>query len=143
MKDVLLICGVPGSGKSWVCERLPDFFTYIRHDDYIKADYAQAIELTYQAGKRNIVADCPFKERELREKLEVYGFRVDPIFIVEAPQVVAERYFKREGKQISNASFTRATTIQDRAKEWQAPMGTSQEVLDFLKSLVKTPSDVS
>ncbi len=54
---------------------------------------------------------------------------------MEDPAVVQERYLKREGKPLYKAGITRATTIKDRATEWNATNGTSNEILEFLKKV--------
>jgi hypothetical protein len=74
----------------------------------------------------------PFAERKLREDLEHAGIKVVPVFVIEPPEVVAKRYYTREGKPLHKAAITRATSIRDRAGEWSAFGGTSDEVLEHL-----------
>lgn len=59
MQTVYLICGVPGSGKTWVCEHLKDKFNYIPHDEYLK-DHARVICEAAKVVKRSIITECPF-----------------------------------------------------------------------------------
>lgn len=84
--------------------------------------------------QKPIVTECPFGERVLKEKLEKYGLTVLPYFVVEPPEVCAKRYMKREGKPIQKAAYTRATSIVNRAIEWNAPMGNSDTILAILKN---------
>lgn len=132
---IYLICGVPGAGKTWVCERLTEAFQYIPHDKhFVFADLVQAIRQAVAVDPRMpIITECPFAERELREKLINLGFIVIPYFVVEKPEVVAQRYQAREKKPASKASITRASSIGIRAMEWGAPFGTSVAILDLLK----------
>lgn len=60
---------------------------------------------------------------------------VIPYFVIEMPEIIKLRYYSRERKPLPKAAFTRATTIKNRAREWNAPWGRSQEVLEMLKEL--------
>lgn len=81
-----------------------------------------------------VITESPFGERVIREKFEQMGFKVIPIFVIEDADLIADRYFKREGKPIQKAAYTRASTIINRALEWNAFHGTSNEVLKHLKN---------
>jgi uridine kinase len=138
---VILLCGVPASGKTWVMKRLKDKFTLVTNDDYIahgKNYLADVVEHAARSDKP-VVVDCPFGEREFKSVLESRGLEVYPFFIVETPDVVAQRYQVREGKPASKSTLTRAASIADRALEWNAPRGTSEEILAHLRELVVTP----
>lgn len=133
-KNIYLVCGVSGAGKTWVCNLLTHKFNYIPHDLHFKDFYE---ELVIQARKddRPIVTECPFGERIVKQHAEGLGFLVIPVFVVERPELIAMRYFDREGKAIQKAAYTRAFTIIDRAKEWGAFYGTSKEVLEHLQKI--------
>jgi gluconate kinase len=138
MTKVYVLCGVPGSGKTWVCSQLTDKFRFVAHDDDYKSHPDRVIKAALEnSGTENrpVLTDCPFAERELRDKLEGAGFRVVPIFIVEPPEVVSGRYLKRTGKPLPQNSLTRAVSILNRAKEWKARHGTSIEIRDYLQNL--------
>jgi hypothetical protein len=128
---IYLICGVPGSGKTWVCEQLRHKFNYVVHDDHIK-DVVGAILRSAANSNVPTITECPFAERELRAKLVMHGFQVNPVFIVEEPEIVRSRYIGREGREPHRGALTRASSIGDRAREWNAPHGTSTEMLDYL-----------
>lgn len=129
---VYLICGVPGSGKTWVCEQLREKFTYVPHDEYLKHLRRALVEHSFISTKP-LLTECPFAERELRERLEQSRLVVRPYFIVESPHVVKQRYEAREGKLAPQNILTRAVSIVDKVREWGAPSGTAQEVLALLK----------
>lgn len=144
MQPVYLICGVSGSGKSWVCGQLKDKFTYVRHDQFFEGPtvdhrlgtkrYLEALNLATN-GSQPVVTECPFAERDLREKLEKLGIKVIPYFVIEAPDLVRARFRAREGKEPGKNVITRAVTIRKRADEWKAPFGNSTAVLNMLKAL--------
>lgn len=134
MQPIYMVCGVPASGKSWVCEQLTDRFTYVRNDDYIDvglSDYFGAVRAAVE-GEKPVLTDCPFGERNRREQFEERGFDVRPYFIVECPALVQARYEKREGRPVARNVLSRAVSIKDRAKEWGAPSGSSVEILNLL-----------
>lgn len=133
MKPVYMVCGVPASGKSWVCDQLKGRFTYVPNDDYIgkPRDYLAAVRAAVD-GDKPVLTDCPFGERERRETLEGQGFSVVPMFIVEPTALVQARYLKREGRPLPQASVTRSVSIANRAAEWGAPSGSSVEILNQL-----------
>lgn len=135
MQKIYLLCGVPGSGKSWVCEQLQEKFEYIANDDYIGKDYIKELFLRARRSEKPVLADCPFAERKVREELENLKLTVVPYFIVESPQVVKKRYEARDLKPVPSNVVTRSMTIKNRADEWRAPHGTSSEVLELLRSV--------
>lgn len=132
--SVYLLAGVPGSGKSSVCEQLRDKFFYVSHDKC--GDFLSKVILDIsKSQKKPILTDCPFAERKLKDELEAQGLDVIPVFIVEDPNVIARRYELREKKPASKATLTRASSILERAREWNAFHGTSDEVLNHLRSI--------
>lgn len=140
-RRVYLLCGVPGSGKTWCIKQVRDLFTTIENDQFIIPGYAKsdfAWEIARSAGKstKPILADCPFGERELRELLEQkWNFEVVALFIVEPMDVVAKRYAKRQGKPAPQQVLSRALSIVNRANEWHAIRGTSTEMLANLRAI--------
>lgn len=163
IQPVYLICGVSGSGKSWVCRQLTDKFMYVPHDrcwtheqscgwvpgTEWKPEMKDAKEWrpgatnrqppivikTAMIANRPVITEAPFGERLLREDLERAGIKVIPYFVIEKPEVVKARYEKRENKPIPKAAHSRAASIIDRALEWKAPWGTSEQILTKLKEL--------
>jgi len=130
---IYLLCGVPGSGKTWVIDQLKGWL-HIDHDSRGRFSLVDDARQLASTTKRPIIVDCPFKERSLRADLEDAGLQVTPLFIVEDPSVIFERYVAREGKSPAQSVITRAETIMNKVREWNAFYGTSQEVLDFLRS---------
>lgn len=140
---IYLLCGVPGSGKTWVIEQLfkcrpPLGFTSIEHDSISREKLLSLAKSLYppEHMKRSLIIDCPFDERSLRSELERLNLKVTPIFIVEHPSVIEVRYFKREGKRPSQSILTRAETIMNKVNEWGAFYGTSDEVFRHLKGIL-------
>lgn len=131
-KVIYLICGVSGSGKTWICRQLSGKFVYIPHDDYIGTDLVKTFESFTEDGP--FITECPFAERVLKGDLESAGFEVRPFFVYEDPQIVIERVMKRDGKMPSKSVLTRAKSIKNRIDEWKAPHGTSVELLSLLKN---------
>lgn len=133
-RKLYLICGVSGSGKTWVCKQLQDKFKYVPHDEHYTNIYATVAHAAFSQPKP-IITECPFGERIVRENLKDMGFDVVPVFVAEDPNLIAMRYFQRERKPIRKEAYTRASKIIERANDWGAYYGTSQQVLDHLKVL--------
>ena len=144
MKPIYLLCGVSGSGKSWVCQQLKSKFTYVAHDQFFVGErihHAQgqrkyiASLIAAAAGDKPVITECPFAERQLKEQLERAGLKVIPYFVIEPTDVVRTRFRAREGQEPSQNVLTRSVTIRKRAEEWKAPSGTSTAIRDMLQKV--------
>lgn len=134
MSFVILLCGVPASGKSWVADQVKHKFNYLPHDLF---QGNSLIERAVEESKKSkpVLIDCPFNERDLRHRLESKGLNVRPVFIVEQPRTIRERYFKREGRVPLQNILTRADTIKSKVHEWRAQHGNSDQILSYLLNL--------
>jgi len=133
MQPIYLVVGVPGSGKTTICNQLKDQYEYFAHDQYKKTYLATILELGSIATKP-ILIETPFSVSELVDPLTRAGFKVNPVFIIESAETVSERYTKREGKPISKGHLTRLETYKQRAKDLNTFSGTSNEVLEYLRN---------
>jgi hypothetical protein len=155
-KTVYLVCGVQGSGKSWVCRQLKQKFEYIPHDrcwwhpnakpdenvldpkwgpEGCVSTHVQVVSTEAHKAQKPILTECPFAERKVKEELEFRGIKVIPVFVVESPNVIADRYFSREKKEIPKSAYSRAVSIEERAIEWGAFHGTSDQCLEHLRGV--------
>lgn len=135
-KEIYLVVGTPGSGKSWVCSQLTDKFDYIPHDEFDDTNqYLSAIKRMADFTDKPVLIETPFSVSQILKPLTAYGLNVHPVFIIESPELTAKRYYEREGKDIPQGHLTRINTYIDRAQEYQAPNGSSQFILNYLKSL--------
>ena len=140
IKDVYIVCGVPGAGKTWACKQAASAYTYVPHDEHAdgtvgQVALVQALKKAAQTGSKPLLTECPFGERVLRDVLINHGFTVHPVFIVEHVDVVRARYTPR-GRELPKNSATRAGRagrIASRAKDWKCPSGTSSEIAELLK----------
>lgn len=133
-QPIYLVCGVSGSGKSWVCKQLADKFAYVPHDQFF-ATHSKVVMETADRASKPVITEVPFGERLLAECLTQLRYKCIIYFVVEKPEVVKARYEKRENKPIPQSALTRAGTLINRAIEWNAPYGTSQEILTKLREL--------
>ena len=131
--NIVLICGTPGSGKTWICNQLKDKYFYIPHDDYIGKDYGWALIKKSRSIDKPILGEAPFQISELIRRLQNSGATVKPYFIIEDSETTKTRYEDREKKPIPQGHLTRIETLKKRAKEYRAPYGTSSEILEMLK----------
>lgn len=140
MKNIYLVIGCPGAGKSWVCEKLTHLFEYVPHDLFIGmpgVGFAQVILEAAETAERPLLTEAPFSISVIKNPLENAGHTVVPVFIIEDHEVISERYRNREGKEIPKGHLTRQETYLARAQEWESFTGTSEEVFEHLKSLVR------
>lgn len=131
---VTLLVGVPGSGKSTVCEQLDHIYTYVPHDDY-KGNSSGHKETILRAainGDKPVLTETPFSISDMKDPLESCGLTVRTVFILEDPKVLAARYKDREGKEIPKGHLTRQETYRKRAEESNSFAGTAKDVLEYL-----------
>lgn len=95
MKVVLLV-GVPASGKTWVADRLAGRYTVLRHDDYERSAY---IEVLLQAtqGSKDVLAEAPFNAAGLVAVLESGGIKVEQWLVTGDLDEIKKRYRLRNG----------------------------------------------
>jgi hypothetical protein len=138
MKKIYMVIGCPGSGKSYVCDKVKDKFTYVHHDLYIGmagGTYVKEIMKASEKANKPLLIEAPFSISQIKEPLEKSGYQVVPLFIQEKHHVISERYKNRENKDIPKGHLTRQETYRHKAKEWGSFTGTSDEVLNHLKDV--------
>jgi hypothetical protein len=136
VKQIYMVIGCPGSGKSWVCQQLVTQYAYVAHDSFIGENYVNAIKRYAEHADKPLLIETPFSISQVKEPLETAGFNVTPLFIQEHNDVIRKRYREREGKDIPPGHLARQLTYEQRAVAWHAFQGTSEQVLDRLKQLV-------
>jgi gluconate kinase len=137
ISTVYLLCGVPGSGKTWVANQLTDKFMYIEHDQYIKQPELELATVINACNTqpKPVLLTCPFGETALRDALTSQGIPTVPLFIVEPPETIKRRYEARDKIHIPQSHLTRASTILNRAVEWNSVHGDSIAILNHLRNL--------
>jgi len=137
---IYLIIGVPGTGKSWVCNKLQALAnlnaTIVQHDHYMKKQYIPAL-VKAASLDTNVIGELPFGISEQMAELKAKGCDVCPIFIIEDEKTLRQRYQLREGREIVQGHLTRQNTYKQRAVEYKAFSGTSQQVFDYLLKKIK------
>lgn len=144
MKKAYMVIGCPGSGKSWVCDQLKELFDYVHHDLFIGMagdTYVTEIVKRSASAKRPLLIEAPFSISQIKDPLEKLGFQIEPVFIQEDLSVITERYLKRENKEIPKGHLTRQQTYNSRAQEWGSFRGTSDQVLEHLKTKIQTGNE--
>jgi len=151
---VILVCGVQGSGKSWVCRQLASRFDYVAHDrcwshpsavpdagldpkwgppGSVSTHLAEVVKAAEKAV-RLVITEAPFGESALKMQLEAAGLEVIPVFVDEDIATIQKRYLKREGKPLPAGVASRAAGIAQKAASWGAFSGTSAALLRHLAS---------
>jgi len=144
-QKIYCLCGVPGAGKTWITNHkdIQEKFHHIWHDGFIylkqPGAYVRAILEQAEAAKKPILIDAPFSVRDTTDPLEEAGYLVEPIYILEDPDILAQRYQNdptRCGKPLPKGHLTRMATYAERAKSGNRFGGNSTQVLEYLRSLV-------
>lgn len=138
IKPVLyLVCGVSGSGKSWVCNQLNDV-SYLPSDSAGKKNHVEKL-LELSKLNKPLVYDLSVGISTFIKR-NIDKFDIRPVFIVETKELILERLKQRAtGTALSD---TRIVAINKRAQSYATFSGTSQEVLDYLNAqLVSKKSD--
>ncbi len=133
-QPIYMVVGCPGSGKSWVCAQLREQFEYVRHDNFLNTNiYISAIQQAHAKATKPLLIETPFSMSQLLEPLQSHGSKVECVFIQEVPGVIEARYRARESKIIPAGHLARQRTYAERAKAMQAFVGTSAQVLEYLR----------
>jgi hypothetical protein len=131
---IILVVGVPGAGKTWVCHQLRTRFVYIPHDDYpVERDYFSKLMEVAKNSDVPVLGEAPFGISKFLESCDFAGITTVPVFIIEDDAVILDRYYRREGKMPFAGTLTRQQTYRERADQLGAFQGTSEEVLNYLK----------
>src|SRR3981189_320255 len=119
MKQIYMVIGCPGSGKSWVCEQLKNLYDYVPHDNYLMGSkstslYIEAIIAMQKGARKPLLIETPFSVSQIKDPLEKRGLRITPVFIQEHPDVIRKRYRERDGTDIPAGHLSRQTTYAER-----------------------------
>jgi hypothetical protein len=137
-REVTMLVGVPGSGKTWITKRLKDKYSVVEHDNHINDKnqpeaYVAAIKEAAEKSTRPLLIEAPFSISQIKEPLEAADFLVRPVFIIEDPLVVSLRYLRRDRRMIPKGHLTRMQTYAQRAKATNSFYGTAEQVLQHLQ----------
>ena len=144
-QKVYLVIGVPGSGKSWVCNQLKDKFVYKNHD--ARLGHANQPELyindileAAEGATKPILIEAPFSISAIKDPIEEAGYEVEPIVIADDDYVISMQYKldpTRQGNDIPKGHLTRMGTYIQRAKTLGWFHGNSSQVLEHLKKIAE------
>lgn len=135
---IYLICGVPGSGKTWVLSQFKNTVHYDQHFNTPRKIYSDKIIKMQRLNPFiDIVADCPLGISEIVSYIRAEGQDIEPVFIIAPPEVIATQYYRREGRPIPKQHLGRIATMVQRSKEYGSYCGTSDAVLQYLKERVR------
>lgn len=132
LQTIHLICGVPGSGKTWIAKQL-DQYNWVPHDEHIgkDKDYVSALISEAKKSSKPILAEAPFLTRKLIGELRERGAEVVAYHIDEPPAVIKQRYEQDRKKPFPQRYVT---LLKNRcsSQDWDHE-GTSRQILDILK----------
>ena len=138
VKPVLyLVCGVSGSGKTWVCSQLTQKFAYLSSDTSGRDGHiAKLLEMSKEG--RPLLYDLSVGISTFIKRHSDL-FEIFPVFIVETKEVVLERLKLRgTGDRLSEA---RLVAIDKRTAKYGVFSGTAGEVLEYLRGVSSEARD--
>lgn len=137
--DLFIVCGVSGSGKSWVCNQLKDISYYVSYDEIPREQhYYEFIE----GSKTNLpILYDPFRSPTTILRRYSTQFNTRLIVIDEPLDTIVSRIKQRGGKPNID-SLEKIRGKIPRWRQYAEFSGTSDQVLEYLKSeMSKDKSD--
>lgn len=128
-KEVMVICGTMGSGKSYVGNRLTSKYNVIDYDKDKK--YIETIR-SLKCSKP-VLLQLPFKVSTFIRRYS-HEFDISAVSITGDPLKVKQNLLNRGGK-ITKTFYSRSKRIKSLTKKYCEFSGSSQEVLKYLKNL--------
>jgi len=135
MRQIVVLVGVPSSGKTFITSQVRDLYEVVQNDDYIGKDYLGALMNASAMDGPPVLGECPFSMSQIVDPLKAKGRRVTTVFILEDDVTLARRYLARDKKPIPPQHLSRQKTYRERAIASGSFSGTSSQVLDYLKKL--------
>lgn len=133
IKPILyLVCGLSGSGKTWICNQLLNNFEYLASDSSSKKNHLTKLLELSKNGKPLLYDLSVSISTFIKKNTET--FDIQPVFIIETKDVILER-LKQRGTG-TNISDSRLIAIDKRTIKYGVFSGTSDEVLAYLKSRI-------
>lgn len=131
-----MLAACSGSGKSWVCKQLTDLYDYVSYDDNRKKTH---LDLLLQPSTKPKLYDPPIKISTFFKR-HSHQFDIHAVFILETDEVVRSRIESRGGQWTEHIA-KRNAAMQKRFAKYGSFAGTSQEVLDYLRSQMEPISE--
>jgi predicted kinase len=132
---VIILVGVPASGKSWVTERVAGLYNHIPHDDYSREDYLHTL-LHATKGSKDILAEAPFNAAGLVNDLKARGVVVEEWLVTAPLDEIKARYAARKGREYPANFATNHARYEADAHRF-AYKGTSSLVAMVLKATAR------
>lgn len=132
LPTVYLLIGAPAAGKSWVANQLTDKFDYVSYDGNRKKTHLDLLRVPSTKPK---LYDPTFKiSTVIRRHSDEFNFVI--VAIQEDEQTLRQRMSSRGGKW-TDTIMKRNEQVRKRYEKYGNGgfIGTSTEVLDYLKTL--------
>jgi hypothetical protein len=133
--DLFIVCGLSGSGKSWVCNSLKNKLHYVSYDEVPKEEHYYEFKEATNRGS-SIIYD-PFRNPTGICRRYSGEFNVRLMVIEEDVETIVSRIESRGGSPNVD-KISQALKKMPRWKSCAEFSGTSTEVLAYLKSQVES-----
>lgn len=130
-QTIHMICGVPGSGKTWVATQLNQF-DYIAHDNHPVATYHSALIRAANTSTRPILAEAPFRISVLIDQIRAAGIKVVTYYITDDESKIKLQYEQRDHKPFPKQHTTNLHKYNQRAWDYK---GYPAQILEILKQV--------
>jgi group I intron endonuclease len=127
---VYMVCGLSGSGKSWVCNQLSNMCNYVSFDNTSKDKHIELLIEAGKAGKTSLYDPTIGVSSFIKHNSDKFDIR--PTFIIELKNIISARLEARGGMWREGMD-NRLKSMDKRTIRYGVFHGTSQEVLDYLK----------
>lgn len=127
--NLIIVAGLSGSGKSWVCDQLNDDFVYISYDKIPKEQHFYAMVETAKQGKHILYDPLRKPISILKRYRQVFSVRL--MVIDESADVIKKRIIGRGGSRTDN--IDKFIHKIDQYKQYAEFSGTSSQVLEYIR----------
>jgi len=131
--EIIVIAGITGSGKSWICNQLRDKFNYIPYDGIPKEQHLLKILEKSRENNKPVLYD-PFRKGSSFYKRYKDFYDVKFLVIVETAEVIWER-LKSRGSKMTLEEVQELVIKNNRNLKHSTFSGTSIEILNYLRDL--------
>lgn len=131
---IVLLVGVPCSGKTWICSRLSNKYTYLPHDAYERSAYTLALLEASRTSAKPVIAEAPFNGSSLANALRQRGLTVEEWHVTAPLPEIEQRYRERSGKSYP-ANFATNHKRYSQGGSRFTYSGTSSQIAEILDQL--------
>lgn len=129
---VYIVSGVSGAGKSWVCNQLTKYAKYIPYDKTLMLEAIATMKKATMPILYDIVTNVSTFIKKNQDSLDIR------LIIIAGDFLQVKAQLLDRGGKVTKSLYSRWKRMKYHSKHNAIFTGSSQEVLDFLKTQLKT-----